>query len=115
MAEPLLDSSALDASHQWLGDGQCSYFTGEMDVGVLLPMKLRVLTYNIHKGFHHLKRKRVLHLMRDAIRDVHADLVFLGEGEQTWPAAIRALESGKSFESGQVKRVWDAHDFPPLA
>jgi len=44
----------------------------------------------------------------------HADLVFLGEGEQTWPAAIRALESGKSFESGQVKRVWDAHDFPPL-
>ena len=42
-------------------------------------MKLRVLTYNIHKGFHHLKRKRVLHLMKEAIHDVHADLVFLQE------------------------------------
>jgi len=42
-------------------------------------MKLRVLTYNIHKGFHHLRRKRVLHLMRDAVRAVDADLVFLQE------------------------------------
>ncbi len=42
-------------------------------------MKLRVLTYNIHKGFHHLRRKRVLTLMREAIREVHADLVFLQE------------------------------------
>lgn len=42
-------------------------------------MKLRVLTYNIHKGFHHLRRRRVLDLMRGAIREVHADLVFLQE------------------------------------
>ena len=42
-------------------------------------MRIRVLTYNIHKGFHHLRRKRVLHYMRDAIREVHADVVFLQE------------------------------------
>jgi len=42
-------------------------------------MKIRVLTYNIHKGFHHLKRRKVLNLMRQAIREVHADVVFLQE------------------------------------
>jgi len=42
-------------------------------------MRLRVLTYNIHKGFHHLRRKKVLGLMREAIREVRADLVFLQE------------------------------------
>ncbi|MEN9723752.1 MAG: hypothetical protein RJB38_1738 [Pseudomonadota bacterium] len=42
-------------------------------------MILRVLTYNIHKGFHHLRRKKVLHLMRHAIRESKADLVFLQE------------------------------------
>lgn len=42
-------------------------------------MKIKALTYNIHKGFHHLKRKKVLHLMRDALREIPADIVFLQE------------------------------------
>ena len=42
-------------------------------------MKIRVLTYNIHKGFHHLRRTKVLTLMREAIRAEQADLVLLQE------------------------------------
>jgi radical SAM superfamily enzyme YgiQ (UPF0313 family) len=38
----------------------------------------------------------------------HADSIFLGEGERTWPAAVNALAQGKSA------RVWNAADFPPI-
>ena len=38
-----------------------------------------MLTYNIHKGFHHLRRTKVLALMREAIRAEQADLVLLQE------------------------------------
>ncbi len=57
---------------------------------------LRVLTYNIHKGFSTANRSFVLSKMREAIRQVHADLVFLqevlgqheehGKRIQEWPA-----------------------------
>jgi endonuclease/exonuclease/phosphatase family metal-dependent hydrolase len=40
---------------------------------------LRVLSYNIHKGLSALNRKHVLHDIREAIRSVGADLVFLQE------------------------------------
>jgi endonuclease/exonuclease/phosphatase family metal-dependent hydrolase len=40
---------------------------------------LRVLSYNIHKGFSTGNRKFVLHQIREAIRSVRADLVFLQE------------------------------------
>jgi endonuclease/exonuclease/phosphatase family metal-dependent hydrolase len=41
--------------------------------------RLRVLSYNIHKGFTAGNRAFALRKMRDAIRTVHADLVFLQE------------------------------------
>ena len=40
---------------------------------------LRVLSYNIHKGFSTGNRRFVLSKIREAIRVVHADLVFLQE------------------------------------
>ena len=42
-------------------------------------MSLRVLTVNIHKGFALLNRRFVLPALRDAIRAVKADVVFLQE------------------------------------
>lgn len=42
-------------------------------------MKLRVLSYNIHKGFSMGNRNFVLSRIREAIESVHADLVFLQE------------------------------------
>jgi radical SAM superfamily enzyme YgiQ (UPF0313 family) len=38
----------------------------------------------------------------------HADSIFLGEGERTWPAAVHAFAQGESV------RIWNAADFPPI-
>jgi radical SAM superfamily enzyme YgiQ (UPF0313 family) len=38
----------------------------------------------------------------------HADYVFLGEGENTWPAAVKAIAHGNA------PRVWNAAAFPPI-
>ncbi len=52
-------------------------------------MKLRVLSYNIHKGFTGDSRRLVLSRIRESIRRTHADLVFLQEvvGEHRFHAA----------------------------
>jgi len=57
---------------------------------------LRVATYNIHKGFSLFKRRMVIHELREKLRTLHADLVFLQEvlgdhqrhaaRHQDWPA-----------------------------
>lgn len=38
----------------------------------------------------------------------HADYVFVGEGEKTWPAAVAAIEAGNA------QRLWNSADFPPI-
>lgn len=43
------------------------------------PGSVRVLTLNTHKGFTTFNRRFVLHELRDAIRGVGADIVFLQE------------------------------------
>lgn len=43
------------------------------------PALLRVMTVNVHKGFTFLNRRFVLRELRDAVREVGADLVFLQE------------------------------------
>src|SRR4051794_40898968 len=40
---------------------------------------LHIATYNIHKGFSFFKRRLVIHEMRDHLRALGADLVFLQE------------------------------------
>lgn len=60
-------------------------------------VSLRVLTVNTHKGFTFLTGKFVLHALRDAVRKVGADVVFLQEVQgahaghaqrfPTWPQA----------------------------
>jgi len=41
--------------------------------------QLRVATYNIHKGLSFFKRRVVIHEVRDHLRAMGADLVFLQE------------------------------------
>lgn len=43
------------------------------------PLALKVLTVNAHKGFTFFNRKFILHELRDAVRAVAPDLVFLQE------------------------------------
>lgn len=54
MTDPLLTTNALDKT-------------------------LRVLTVNTHKGFSHLNRRFVLPELREAVRQVSADMVFMQE------------------------------------
>jgi len=42
-------------------------------------MKLRVATYNIHKGFSHFNRRLVVHELRHHLRTLEVDIVFLQE------------------------------------
>jgi len=42
-------------------------------------MILRVATYNIHKGFSHFNRRMMVHELRDRLRQLGADIVFLQE------------------------------------
>src|SRR5688572_1158129 len=43
------------------------------------PVPLRILTYNIHKGFSIGNRRFVLHQIRDQLRNANVDIVFLQE------------------------------------
>jgi endonuclease/exonuclease/phosphatase family metal-dependent hydrolase len=43
------------------------------------PLLLTVMTVNIHKGFTSFNRKFILHELRDAVRKIGADVVFLQE------------------------------------
>ena len=43
------------------------------------PAIIRVATYNIHKGFSHFNRRMMVHELRDHLRLLGADIVFLQE------------------------------------
>lgn len=42
-------------------------------------MDLHIASYNIHKGFSYFNRRMVVHELRDRLRTVNADIVFLQE------------------------------------
>ena len=44
-----------------------------------MSFKLHVATYNIHKGFSQFNRRMVVHELRERLRDLGADIVFLQE------------------------------------
>ena len=41
--------------------------------------KLHIATYNIHKGFSHFNRRMMVHQLRDSLRTLDADIIFLQE------------------------------------
>ena len=42
-------------------------------------MRFTVATYNIHKGFSHFNQRMVVHHLRDRLRNIDADIIFLQE------------------------------------
>ena len=42
-------------------------------------MRFTIATYNIHKGFSHLKRRMVIHELREKLHGLDADILFLQE------------------------------------
>jgi len=76
-------------------------------------MKLRVLSYNMHRGFSGTSRKFVLSEIREAIRTVGADLVFLQEvlGDHShFRKRIAEEIAGSQFEY-LAESVWTHHAY----
>lgn len=62
-------------------------------------MRLRILTYNMHKGFCFYSRQYVLQELRKAVREVNADVVFLQEVMGVHPPKFNGeLELDSQFE-----------------
>jgi endonuclease/exonuclease/phosphatase family metal-dependent hydrolase len=61
-------------------------------------MRLRVLTYNMHKGFCFYSRQYVIAELREAIRSVNADLVFLQEVMGVHPVPRDEGDLSSQFE-----------------
>lgn len=61
-------------------------------------MRLRILTYNMHKGFCFYTRQYVLKELREAIRAVDADVVFLQEVMGVHPTGMNDHELDSQFE-----------------
>jgi endonuclease/exonuclease/phosphatase family metal-dependent hydrolase len=66
VAPPLDEADALAETQQAIAVASLSF-------------SLKVLTVNIHKGFTFFNRKFILHELREAVRAVGADVVFLQE------------------------------------
>ncbi len=73
-------------------------------------MRLRVLTYNMHKGFCFYTRQYVLHELREAIRAVDADLVFLQEVMGVHPVKMSENELGSQFEY-LADQIWSHYAY----
>ena len=73
---------------------------------------LRVCTYNIHKGFCSMNRRFILEQLREAIRSVDADLVFLQEviGERIDAQPLVNGSRTSQFEF-LADEVWPHHAY----
>ncbi len=58
------------------GPGRFSFSTSRAQK---LGVNLHVATYNIHKGFSHFNRRMMVHELRDHLRSLNADIIFLQE------------------------------------
>ena len=76
-------------------------------------IRLNIATYNIHKGFSHFNRRMVLHELRDRLRSLNADIVFLQEvqGEN-----IRNVQRHRCYPDAPqheflADQVWPYHAY----
>lgn len=73
------------------------------------PRTLRILTINIHKGFNAFNRRFVLRELRDAVRAVGSDLVFLQE-VGGGSAASGMADIGAQYEF-LADEIWHSHAY----
>src|SRR4051812_42651236 len=86
-------------------------FFGKHRSFVNMSMTLKVLTLNVHKGFSALNSKFILPDLREALRTVDADLIFLQEvqgAHSGHEAQVQAWPDVPQYEY-LADSVW--HDF----
>lgn len=74
---------------------------------------LKIATYNIHKGFSHFNRRMVLHDLRDRLRELNADIVFLQEvqGENIRDALRHHNYPAQPQHEFLADQVWPHHAY----
>jgi endonuclease/exonuclease/phosphatase family metal-dependent hydrolase len=70
-----------------------------------------IATYNIHKGFSHFNRRMVLHELRERLRELNADIVFLQEvqGENTKDAQRHDNYPVLPQHEFLAEKIWPHH------
>ena len=74
---------------------------------------LKIATYNIHKGFSHFNRRMVLHDLRDRLRELNADIVFLQEvqGENIRDALRHHNYPAQPQHEFLADQIWPHHAY----
>jgi len=67
---------------------------------------LKVATYNIHKGYSQFNRRFVLHALRERLRELDADIVFLQEVQ----GADRRIRPRHHFDGAHPQHEFLAHE-----
>jgi endonuclease/exonuclease/phosphatase family metal-dependent hydrolase len=67
---------------------------------------LKIATYNIHKGYSQFNRRFVLHALRERLRDLDADIVFLQEVQ----GADRRVRPRHHFDGAHPQHEFLAHE-----
>ncbi len=75
--------------------------------GITVAFKLRILTYNIHKGYSSGNRRFMLDSMRQRIAETHADIVFLQEIHGKSPKSEKAQKKHPYPEQSQFEYLAD--------
>lgn len=74
---------------------------------------IRIATFNIHKGFTHFNAHFSLHLQRDILRKLHADVIFLQEVQDVHTKHTERFASWST--SGQMEfladEVWSDYSY----
>lgn len=74
---------------------------------------LSIATYNIHKGFSHFNRRLVLHELRDRLRELNADILFLQEvqGENIEDAQRHDNYPNAPQHEFLAEQIWPHHAY----
>ena len=77
------------------------------------PPLLRVLTVNVHKGYTALRRRFMLHELREAVRTVGSDLVFLQEVSGAPPAhnGVPHHDVAMAHYEYLAEQIWCEHAY----
>jgi endonuclease/exonuclease/phosphatase family metal-dependent hydrolase len=67
---------------------------------------LKIATYNIHKGYSQFNRRFVLHALRERLRELDADIVFLQEVQ----GADRRARPRHHFDGAHTQHEFLAHE-----
>lgn len=76
-------------------------------------MKLRIATHNIHKGLSQFNRRMMVHELRDGLRDIGADIVFLQEVQGQHRGNARRFHNwpGAPQYEFLADRIWQDHAY----